>query len=302
MGLYFPCFVHQTGNFTMQATPKISLLLATLGRTEQLRLFFEKACLQSFKDFDIVVVDQNDDDRLSTLIAEFGTQLQIVHLHCAPGLSRARNVGLKSCRGAIIGFPDDDCWYPPDLLLHVVRLLDSEYDGVTGRQLDMQDRDAGPRYDREDGPVNLYNVWARAISSCIFLNRYIVENIGDFDETLGVGAGTLFGAGEETDYLIRTMRRGFRIYYATSLFVRHPPSDLSITPKILERTYSYGAGMGRVLSKHHYPLWFKARALTRPLMGAALALARLNVQRARLHWSRCLGRGYGMLAQSRPLP
>lgn len=283
----------------MPTPPKISLLLATLGRTEQLRLFFEKACLQSFTNFEIVVVDQNPDGRLDDILTEYSNRLRIVHLRCAPGLSRARNHGLKACRGAIIAFPDDDCWYPSDLLARVVRFLDSEYDGVTGRQLDMQGQDAGPRYDRDDGPVTLYNVWARAISSSIFLKRYIIDRVGEFDETLGVGAGTVFGAGEETDYLIRVMKHGFRLYYVTDLFVRHPPSDPSINPKMLARTYSYGAGMGRVLSKHHYPLWFKARSLTRPLAGAALSLARLNVQRARLHWSRCLGRGYGMLVHSR---
>ncbi|WP_158899665.1 glycosyltransferase family 2 protein [Burkholderia sp. L27(2015)] len=281
----------------MQSSLKISLLLATLGRTEQLKFFLEKVRAQSYQNFEIVIVDQNADNRLDALLASHGGNLAIKHLHCAPGLSKARNVGLKSCDGDIIAFPDDDCWYPPNLLARVMRLLNSDYDGVTGRQLDSKDRDSGPRYDRKDGPITLFNVWGRGISSCIFLKRHAVEAVGEFDETLGVGAGTPYGSGEETDYLIRVVKGGFRLNYLPDLFVRHPPSEQVITSKMLERTYFYGAGMGYVLRKHHYPLWFKARSLTRPLLGAALALVRLEPKRARLHWTRCLGRSHGLLAQ-----
>jgi len=281
----------------MQPSPKISLLLATLGRTDQLKFFLEKVRVQSYQNFEIVIVDQNADNRLDALLASHGGGLAIKHLRCAPGLSKARNVGLKSCDGDIIAFPDDDCWYPPSLLARVVRLLNSDYDGVTGRQLDNKDRDSGPRYDRKDGPITLFNVWGRGISSCIFLKRHVVEAVGEFDETLGVGAGTPYGSGEETDYLIRVVKNGFRLNYLPDLFVRHPPSEQAITSKMLERTYFYGAGMGHVLRKHHYPLWFKVRSLTRPLLGAALALVRLEPKRARLHWTRCLGRSRGLLAQ-----
>jgi glycosyltransferase involved in cell wall biosynthesis len=280
----------------MQFSPKISLVIGTLGRTEQLKLFLEKVSIQSYRQFEIVIVDQNTDDRIDRLLVDYAPHLAIIHLRTTPGLSRARNLGLKSCSGDVIAFPDDDCWYPPDLLARVVQLLDSDCDGITGRQLDAQGQDAGPKYDRQDGPVNLYNVWARGISSCIFLKRHAVEAVGDFDETLGVGAGTPYGAGEETDYLIRVVKSGYQLYYRPDLFVRHPPSEQTITPKMLQRTYFYGAGMGRVLRKHHYPLWFKARSLTRPLLGAALALVSLKPMRARLHWSRCMGRSRGLLA------
>jgi glycosyltransferase involved in cell wall biosynthesis len=281
----------------MPFAPKISLVIGTLGRTEQLKLFLDKVCLQSYQRFELVIVDQNQDQRIDAVLRDYQAHLSIVHLRTSPGLSKARNLGLKYCSGEIIAFPDDDCWYPPDLLSRVVKLLDSDYAGVTGRQLDAQDRDAGPRYDREPGPIDLYNVWERGISSCIFLKKEAVAAVGDFDEALGVGAGTPYGAGEETDYLIRVVKSGLQLYYRPDLFVRHPPSEQTITPKMLQRTYFYGAGMGRVLSKHDYPLWFKARALSRPLLGAALALASLRPMRARLHWLRAKGRSRGLLAQ-----
>ena len=280
----------------MLFSPKISLVLGTLGRTEQLQFFIEKVSVQSYANFEIIIVDQNIDDRVDKLLIDYIPRLAITHLRAQPGLSKARNLGLKSCSGDIIAFPDDDCWYPPDLLASVVKWLDSDFDGVTGRQLDAEGLDSGPIYDHVDGPVTLYNVWSRGISSSIFLKKQVVTAVGNFDETLGVGAGTDYGSGEETDYLIRVVKNAFQLYYQPNLIVRHPASEQIITPQMLARTFSYGAGMGRVLRKHQYPLWFKARALARPLLGAAVALAKLNILKARLHWTRCLGRRYGLSA------
>ena len=44
------------------------------------------------------------------------------------------------------------------------------------------------------------------ISFTIFLRRRVVERVGEFDETLGVGAGTPYGSCEESDYLIRAVK------------------------------------------------------------------------------------------------
>ena len=45
-------------------TPEISLILATVGRTDELTRMFESLATQTFSDFEVVVVDQNEDDRL----------------------------------------------------------------------------------------------------------------------------------------------------------------------------------------------------------------------------------------------
>ena len=109
----------------MLFSPKISLVLGTLGRTEQLQFFLEKVSVQSYANFEIIIVDQNIDDRVDKLLIDYIPRLAITHLRAQPGLSKARNLGLKSCSGDIIAFPDDDCWYPPDLLASVVKWLDS---------------------------------------------------------------------------------------------------------------------------------------------------------------------------------
>ena len=48
-----------------------------------------------------------------------GGMLRLELVESARGLSRARNAGLRMIAGDIVSFPDDDCWYPPDLLQRV---------------------------------------------------------------------------------------------------------------------------------------------------------------------------------------
>ena len=54
----------------------------------------------------------------------------------------------------------------------------------------------------------------------MFLRREVVRDYS-FDESLGVGAGTPWGAGEETDYLLRLLEDGHRIFYDPAIAIWH---------------------------------------------------------------------------------
>jgi glycosyltransferase involved in cell wall biosynthesis len=277
---------------------KFSLIMGTLGRTDEVRRFLVSLDAQSHRDFELIVVDQNPDGRLAGLIAQFAARFPVLHLRCAPGLSRARNVGLQHVSGQLVAFPDDDCWYPPDLLAFVAARLehDSGCDGVTGRSVDEHGRDSALKFSSEARLIDRFSVWSNAISYTIFLRRAVVDKIGPFDEALGVGAGTIFGSGEETDYVLRAVEAGFHLQFAPALRVHHPQPWTVIDQRDATRAYVYGCGMGRVLNKHDYPLWFKARMLLRPLIAGLMHGARLDRARASLHLHRCAGRLRGLRA------
>src|SRR5574340_342784 len=93
-----------------------SLVLATVGRTAELERFLDALERQTCPDFELLVIDQNPDDRLRPILNRHRGRFEIKHTRSATGLSRARNVGLRLARGEIVAFPDDDCWYPTTLL------------------------------------------------------------------------------------------------------------------------------------------------------------------------------------------
>jgi len=182
-------------------------------------------------------------------------------------------------------------------LATVSRILDRhpEYDGVTGRVVD-EDGEAYARFDRAPGELTALNTWRRAASVSLFVRRYVVERIGGFDETLGLGAGTPWGGGEDIDYPLRAIGAGFSIRYEPTIRVIHPNPLGKGYRLAAERARRYGAGVGRVWRKHGLPFWFVAYNLARPLGGAGLSLVSGQIEKARYHWSAFRGRLSGWLA------
>lgn len=283
---------------------KASLVLATLNRTLEVKHFLETLSHQTYRDFEVIVVDQNLDDRLVPILESFKDHFPIIHLRSTPGLSHARNVALAHISGDMVAFPDDDCAYPPTLLEQVAQFFTkhTEWNGLTGQSVNQQGQDSA-RLDHQSGQITPFNVWRRGISYTIFLRKEVVVKTGFFDESLGVGANTPWGSGEETDYLLRAIDDG--LYYNSNIMVIHPikaePSEIARpieTAKPQQRhvkTYSYAMGRGRVLRKHNAPLWFVIYNWTRPLAGVTLSLLRGRSQEARSHWATFQGRVQGWI-------
>jgi len=284
----------------LASEPLFSLVMGTLGRTKEVRAFLDSLLMQTCKSFEVLIVDQNPDQRLTPILAEFSSRIEIQHLRSERGLSRARNVGLSAARGRLVAFPDDDCWYGPDVLEDVKRRFEDspQIDCFTGRLIDEQGRPSCGRFDRHEGPVSKASVWTRGISCTVFIKAGVALRIGGFDETLGLGAGTQFGSGEETDFLLRALACGSTIWYQPEIVVSHPDKIAVYDDAAVSRGRSYGAGMGRVLSKHQYGLYFVSRAIARPVAGTLLSLLTLRPRKARYHWSMAIGRLHGVLANS----
>jgi GT2 family glycosyltransferase len=273
--------------------PSFDLVVATVERTGELARFLDSLAAQAYPGARVLLVDQNDDGRLDSIVA--GAPVDVVHLHSDPGLSRARNAALALVEADIVAFPDDDCVYPPDLLRRIgARFADApELDGLTGRA-QAADGTASASWRDESAVLERDDLWNRAISFTIFLRRTTVEGVGRFDEQLGVGSGRPWHSGEEIDYLIRAVDRGARIEYDPSLVVEHDVR--ADTPAVGLRD---GASIGYLLRKHAYSPGIVGRMLMRPIGGAAVSAAHLDGERARFQLATLRGRVRGYLGTRR---
>jgi len=278
----------------VQATglPTFDLILATVGRTAEPQALLESLERQTYTGFRVIVVDQNDDDRLAETLAR--QDLTVLRLRTERGLSRARNAALDAAEADLVGFPDDDCMYPEDLLERVARTFERrpELDGLTGRTEDAGGRSA-PGWPPAPCTLDRERVWHGGNSATTFLRASIVRCVGAFDEAMGLGAGTPWSSGEDTDYLVRALDAGARIEYDPSLVVVHA---LRGAGGLATAGAREGAAVGYILGKHRYPPRTVGRMLVRPLGGAATSLARLDADRARFHARTFRGRLRGYLA------
>ncbi|MFN8224343.1 MAG: glycosyltransferase family A protein [Gaiellales bacterium] len=258
------------------------LVLATVARTSELDAFLDSLERQRFRDFRVLVVDQNDDDRLDRVL-ERRRDLSVVHLRSARGLNRARNVGLAAASAELVAFPDDDCAYPPDLLERVVNRFAGEprLDGVTGRTAEPGGA-TSDRWPVKPRILDLRTVWHGGNSASLFLRRDLVERLGRFDEAIGFGSGNPWELADEIDLLVRAIQSGATLEQDPSFVVHHAVRRETFVEERL-RLKRVGAGVGYVLGKNRVATPVLVRRLVNPLGGIALSLARLDLQRARLH-------------------
>ena len=260
--------------------------MATLGRSVEVERLFDSLAAQTYAVFELIVIDQNDDDRVRRLVSAFSERLEIVYLRSEKGLSRARNVGLQSVSGELVAFPDDDCWYAPDVLAHVVERFrsDARLAGLTGRSIDHTGAASQGRWSTAAMTVDRYTVWTAATSYTIFLRAEAVRRAGGFDETLGVGSGSRWGAGEEVNFLLKVVDAGLKVEYDPALQICHPEPIAAMDAKAFARARLYNRGFGRVLGLNRYGAGFVLYLIGRSVAGCLLALLRFDFARARYYW------------------
>ncbi len=265
--------------------PSFDLVVATVDRADQLGRLFASLDGQTHQRFRVLLVDQNEDDRLDDVIRSYGA-LPIERLRTPRGLSRARNAALAHLEAELVAFPDDDCVYAADLLERVSRRFAAEpaLDGLTGRAIDHVGRSSSS-WAAEPARLTRDNLWNRAISFAVFLRTAVVRKVGEFDEQLGLGSGTPWSSGEETEFLVRAVASGARIEYDPALTVTH--DEKAVTDSLGARE---GASMGYILRKHEYPKRTVTRMLIRPAGGVIVALAQRDTERARFQLDTLRGR------------
>ena len=274
---------------TDERLPSFDLVVATVDRVEELGLLLDSLEAQTHRDFRVLLVDQNGDDRIEPIVGE--RAFEVIRLRAERGLSRARNVALGEIHADVVAFPDDDCTLAPDLLTQVARRFSGDLDGLTGRAID-ETGGSSPSWAQGAALLTRENLWNRAISFTIFLRASLVARVGRFDEQLGLGAGSPWSSGEEIDYLVRALATGARIEYDPDVVVTHPDKRVS---SAAQRSLGSrdGASVGYILRKHAYPKRVVGRMLIRPIGGALVAFARRDRAQAAFQLSTLRGRLLG---------
>ena len=285
---------------TRQAPVAVSLIVSTIGQTDRLPRLAASLARQSRRDFELILVDQAPAGRLDPFLRDLPPWLCVTRILSARGLSRGRNAGLALARGAIIGMPDDDAWLPDGLIADLVARFAArpELSFISGVTRDAQGKLSNGRFLAVETPVDRRTVWQAGNSNGIFFRSAAARAAGGFDPLLGAGAGTPFGAGEETDFLLRVLAQGGRGMFMPDLVVHHDQVDLSglnlPEAEFLHRAGLYAQGYGRVLRLNGYPPGVVAWRILRNLGAAGLAGLRGDWPewRRRWRWVRGIPAGY----------
>ena len=227
----------------------ISVLLCTRNRQTKLPKAIESILRNSYRDFELIVVDQSTDEE-SRVKAESFRDPRLVYIRTATvGLSRARNIAIRAARGDIVAFVDDDCICDPNWLSSIVAEFkrDSSVMGVFGRVIAYGEQGDGMFCPclidaRERRTVDTPVVPQQVLGSGnnMAFRKDVFCHIGLFIESLG--AGTHMKSGEDTEFVYRALRRRMKFVFAPDPLVYHDNWLPLAQYQSLARAYILGYG------------------------------------------------------------
>jgi GT2 family glycosyltransferase len=280
----------------MQIAPAISLVVSTLGRVDTLERLLLSLSHQSFAEFEVIVVDQNNDGLLEPLMARFAADPRFRHSRSPRGVSKGRNVGIAEARASIVGFPDDDCWYSENVLRDVLALF-VRYPAspmLIGRTVDEDGHNSIIPALPADKVVVKDDVLFVGNANAVFVRASFLQTIGGFDERLGPGATTVFHSAEDADLVARAVATGATVPFVVDLKLFH--EQVKTGENYLHRIRTYSLGTGAFFRKNNYTVAIPAKLILKTLAGIPMRLVRRQPPelREKFTYIYSLTRGYLM--------
>ena len=252
----------------------ISVVICTRTRPQLADLCLESLRRTDYPALEVIIVDNTDEGALNeTALQE---NVRVVH-DPRPGLSRARNTGVRHASHDIIAFIDDDVVVERGWLGAVAGALeDDSVAGVTGLVVPAELETEAQREFEWYGGMGKGGVRRRfagaalparqaigtqavGVGANMAFRRSVIERIGGFDEALGAGTVTL-GA-EDLDFFHRVLRAGLTICYEPAARVGH--GHRRTVAELRSQIFANGCAYGVYLMK----IW-SHRSVPRPVVAA----------------------------------
>jgi glycosyltransferase involved in cell wall biosynthesis len=283
---------------------KISLVLATLGRDWELADFLKSLVNQSYKDFELIIIDQNKDGKIDAIVNQIKSCIDVRHVKVGfTGNARARDYGIGLAQGRIVAFPDDDCAYDKDVLKKVVAefkrrpnlsiLVAGSYDFSTSRfSIGVNSNKAGY--------FSRFNMMGVEFTQ--FFDRKKIDS-EHFHLDHDFGLGSKYSGGEGFELLYRLLRAGCTAFYTPEIKIYHPDKDHYKLGT--GRMLMYSTGVGAYIRKFAdqkdvYIVYYIVRKMfVAPMLKMMLALVLLNPKRLAYSFYNLVGIWRGFLAYGR---
>lgn len=173
--------------------PLVSVIVPTHNRPEMLREAIRSILDQTFRDFEVIVVNDAGED-VSSVVKEFSLSNIIYRSHHTnKGLAAARNTGIRAARGKYIAYLDDDDIYLPDhleILSKTLETTDYRVAYTDARRVIQQRNETGYETVGTDQPYSSDFDYDRILSEnfipvlCVMHEKSCCDAVGGFDESL----------------------------------------------------------------------------------------------------------------------
>lgn len=206
--------------------PLMSVLIVTWNRREDVLETVRAVFEQSYKNFEIIVVDNGSTDGTVDALRQAYPGIKLVALKKNAGISAGRNAGIKVATGEIILCLDSDASPAVDALTNLVRKFQSapEVGVINSKIVDATTRqigDAGWVYS-EKGKIDQDSEFLSYSFSegGAAIRKEVFDKVGLFWDRLFFGS-------EGTELSLRVLDAGYQILYYPASLVYHRASPQS---------------------------------------------------------------------------
>ena len=174
------------------SNPKISVIVPVYNAEKYLHRCVDSILVQTFKDFELLLIDDGSKDRSGEICDEYARKYERVRVWHKEngGVSSARNVGLDNARGKWVTFVDSDDWVCDDWLYTFVDNLEETDAVVTGFNFVTSDKIRPFKMEcQSENPARVADYLNKERNYgflwCKCFNRSLIEkNILRFDEKM----------------------------------------------------------------------------------------------------------------------
>jgi len=222
---------HNQPNFCdAQAEPLVSVIMPAYNAADYITKAIESVLMQSYKNFELIVVDDGSTDQTKDLVLGFkGERIRYFYQENS-GLASSHNKGIKESNGAFTIKLDSDDMMTPDFIARHIEEFEKhpEADLVYCDDCLIDENDnpvrviERPEYtDRKSLIRDLFRCGFPVVPFRTCIRRSVFDKVGFFDEDLLVG--------EDYDMMRRFVKHGLKIHHLKgALYLRRmTPTSLS---------------------------------------------------------------------------
>lgn len=202
----------------MNPVPLISVIIPVYNRAAMARRAIESVLAQTFRDFELILVDDGSTDETPAILEEYRERAAVIHIPHR-GVSAARNAGIRASHAPWVAFLDsDDEWLPSKLGRHA-DYITAHPDTAIHQTRDIWIRNGrrvnpGKKHRKREGRFFIESLERCLISpSAVVMARRLFEEHGMFDEAMP--------ACEDYDLWLRVTEREWVGLVPESLTVRY---------------------------------------------------------------------------------
>jgi len=205
-------------------TPLVSVIIPTYNRTDYLALTLKSVSSQTYKNIEIIVVDDGSPGNENKLLCDQFPHIHYLKIENSGGPSKPRNVGFKNSKGIYIAWLDDDDIWLPEKIEEQVRILEENQDfGLVHSYCKVIDKDGNltgeiigkpgsPDVKHGDVKLRMVGNWTLMMPTPL-LRKSLIEKVGLFNQVIP-------GALADVEYWVRCSFYT-KIYYMDELLVHY---------------------------------------------------------------------------------